>query len=63
MKGIFGARKYPVRLAKRIGIKYVKPVSVASKIVVLIGVLVTQTLIAAIHATTARERSVKGKSR
>ena len=43
------------------GMKKVKPVKVARRIVVLKGVLVTQLFIAAIHATMARDRFVKGK--
>ena len=60
MNGILGARKYPVRLANNIGTKYVNPVSVPKIIVVLIGVLVTHALIAAMQLTMANVVSTPG---
>ena len=62
MKGIRGAKKYPVRLANMIGTKKEKPVMVDNKIVVLIGVRVTQELMAAIQLTMARGRLTDGKT-
>lgn len=62
MNGIFGARKYPVKLANKIGVKCPKPVNVASRIVVLIGVRVTQELIAAMQLTTVRVGFIAGKN-
>lgn len=61
MKGILGARKYPVRLANKMGTKKVNPVNDANRIVVLIGVLVTQLLIAAMQLTTISESEAEGK--
>jgi len=43
------------------GIKCPNPVNVASKIVVLIGVRVTQAFIAAIQLTMAKVRLIVGK--
>ena len=43
------------------GIKYVNPVKVAKRIVVLMGVRVTQALMAAIQLTMVRERLMDGK--
>jgi hypothetical protein len=54
IKGILGARKYPVRLASKMGVKYPKPVNVTNKIVVLIGVRVTHELIAAMQLIMAK---------
>src|SRR5690554_2474986 len=62
IKGIFGAKKYPVRLANKIGIKYVNPVNVATRIVVLIGVRVTVELIAAIQQIIAKEALMSGNN-
>ena len=42
------------------GIKYVNPVSVAKRIVVLIGVRVTQAFIAAMQLTIVSERLIDG---
>lgn len=61
MNGVLGARKYPVRLANRIGMKYVNPVSDDNSMVVLIGVRVTQALIAAMQLTVVKERLTAGK--
>lgn len=44
------------------GIKYVKPVSVAKRMVVLIGVRVTQAFIAAIQLTIVNDRLIEGKT-
>lgn len=60
INGILGAKKYPVKLANKIGIKCPNPVNVASKIVVLIGVRVTQAFIAAIQLTMAKDRLTVG---
>lgn len=60
IKGILGAKKYPVKLANKIGIKYENPVKVINKIVVLIGVRVTQAFIAAIQLTTVKDRLMDG---
>src|SRR5690606_23628454 len=60
IKGILGAKKYPVKLANRMGIKCPKPVKVANNMVVLMGVRVTQALTAAIQLTTARVSLVEG---
>ena len=61
IKGMRGAKKYPVRLANMIGTKYEKPVMVESNMVVLIGVLVTQELMAAIQLIIARGKFTDGK--
>ena len=58
IKGILGAKKYPVKLANKIGMKCPNPVKVASRIVVLIGVRVTQALIAAIQLTIAKVKFI-----
>ena len=57
-----GAKKYPVKLANKIGIKKSNPVSVASKMVVLMGVLVTHELIAAIQEITVKDKLICGKT-
>ena len=62
IKGILGAKKYPVKLANNIGMKCPNPVKVASKIVVLIGVRVTQALIPAIQLTIANVRLIVGNN-
>lgn len=62
IKGILGAKKYPVKLANKMGMKCPNPVSVPSRIVVLIGVRVTQALIAAIQLTIANVKFIVGNS-
>jgi hypothetical protein len=54
MKGYRGAKKKPTRLAKRIGVKVLNPVNLASSRVVLIGVLVTVEFRAAITQIIAK---------
>jgi|TARA_R110000744_G_scaffold32747_2_gene76550 hypothetical protein len=48
------------RIANRIGIKYPKPVKVAKRIVVLIGVLVTQAFMAAMQLIMANVELIDG---
>lgn len=50
-----------MRLANRMGMKCPNPVNVASKMVVLIGVRVTQEFIAAMQLTTANVSFTEGK--
>jgi len=54
MKGYRGAKKKPARLAKRIGVKVLNPVNLASSRVVLIGVRVTVEFRAAITQIIAK---------
>src|SRR5690606_3732652 len=51
------------RLANRIGIKYPNPVKVAKRIVVLIGVLVTQAFTAAIQLIMAKVGLIEGNNK
>src|SRR5690606_21701748 len=60
INGILGAKKYPVKLANRMGTKCPKPVRVANRMVVLIGVRVTQALMAAIQLTMAKVGLIEG---
>ena len=60
MKGVLGAKKKPVRLANIMGTKYAKPVNVDRRMMVLIGVRVTQELIAAIQQMAIRARFCPG---
>ena len=54
MKGYRGAKKKPTRLAKRIDVKVLNPVNLASSRVVLIGVRVTVEFRAAITQIIAK---------
>src|SRR5690606_6022919 len=61
INGILGAKKKPVNEANMIGINRLKPVMVDNRIMVLIGVRVTQAFNAAIQLTIIKALSIFGK--